>query len=150
MSDLRIAPNNDRKRPFVRDVLLSLIRIMLKMKFIDPSIPQDIRLEFAATHADQVSLCHLPNQARKVRRRRSRETPMSRLTRIELHCFRHRLAMPMQTVFGRVDSRPALLVRVEDEDGAEGWARSGATFRSPVRSTARDWPRSCCQGRFVD
>ncbi len=56
---------------------------------------------------------------------------MSRLTRIELHCFRHRLAMPMQTVFGRVDSRPALLVRVEDEDGAEGWGEIWCNFPQP-------------------
>jgi L-alanine-DL-glutamate epimerase-like enolase superfamily enzyme len=34
----------------------------------------------------------------------------------------------MQTVFGRVDARPALIVRIVDRDGAEGWGEIWCNF----------------------
>ena len=53
------------------------------------------------------------------------------LSRIELHCFRHRLARPLRTVFGLVESRPALIVRIEDADGAEGFGEIWCNFPQP-------------------
>ncbi len=53
---------------------------------------------------------------------------MTKLARIEIHGFRYPLKTPMQTVFGPVDARPALIVRVEDADGAEGWGEIWCNF----------------------
>jgi L-alanine-DL-glutamate epimerase-like enolase superfamily enzyme len=56
---------------------------------------------------------------------------MPRPTRVEIHCFRYPLDLPMETVFGRVSSRPALLVRIEDEQGAFGWGEIWCNFPQP-------------------
>lgn len=56
---------------------------------------------------------------------------MSPLARIEVHCFRYRLARPLETVFGRVDARPALILRIEDADGAAGYGEIWCNFPTP-------------------
>ena len=53
---------------------------------------------------------------------------MARIARVEVHCFRYPLKTAMQTVFGPVDARPALIVRIEDSDGAEGWGEIWCNF----------------------
>jgi L-alanine-DL-glutamate epimerase-like enolase superfamily enzyme len=44
----------------------------------------------------------------------------TRLRRVQARVFRHPLATPVLTSFGVMDARPALFVRVEDEEGAVG------------------------------
>jgi L-alanine-DL-glutamate epimerase-like enolase superfamily enzyme len=56
---------------------------------------------------------------------------MPRPSRVEIHCFRYPLKVPLETVFGRVSSRPALLLRVEDEEGAFGWGEIWCNFPQP-------------------
>ena len=56
---------------------------------------------------------------------------MPRPTHVEIHCFRYPLEVPLETVFGRVTSRPALLLRVEDEEGAFGWGEIWCNFPQP-------------------
>lgn len=56
---------------------------------------------------------------------------MPQIVRVEIHCFRYPLDEPMETVFGRVGSRPALLVRIEDDDGAFGWGEIWCNFPQP-------------------
>lgn len=50
------------------------------------------------------------------------------LAEIEISCLRYPLRAPMQTVFGPVDARPALIVRIVDRDGAEGWGEIWCNF----------------------
>lgn len=57
---------------------------------------------------------------------------MPALTRLQIHCFRYPLARPLSTVFGRVDSRPALILRVEDADGGYGYGEIWCNFPSPA------------------
>lgn len=56
---------------------------------------------------------------------------MPGVSRAELHCFRCQLAKPMETVFGRVESRPALIVRIVDDEGAEGFGEIWCNFPQP-------------------
>ena len=56
---------------------------------------------------------------------------MAAIARVSLHCFRHRLERPMRTVFGLVESRPALAVRIEDAEGAEGFGEIWCNFPQP-------------------
>jgi D-galactarolactone cycloisomerase len=56
---------------------------------------------------------------------------MADVARIELHCFRHPLVQPLRTVFGLVESRPALVLRIEDSDGAEGFGEIWCNFPQP-------------------
>jgi D-galactarolactone cycloisomerase len=56
---------------------------------------------------------------------------MTAITRVEIACFRHRLAIPLKTVFGVVESRPALIVRIEDAEGAEGFGEIWCNFPQP-------------------
>ena len=53
------------------------------------------------------------------------------ITRVDLHCFRHPLTRPLRTVFGLVESRPALILRVEDAEGAEGFGEIWCNFPQP-------------------
>ena len=53
------------------------------------------------------------------------------LARLEIFCLRFRLATPLRTVFGELASRPALLVRIEDAEGAEGWGEIWCNFPPP-------------------
>lgn len=46
---------------------------------------------------------------------------MTRLRVIDVEVFRVPLARPVQTSFGRMRDRPAVVVRLEDDDGAFGW-----------------------------
>jgi D-galactarolactone cycloisomerase len=56
---------------------------------------------------------------------------MSFITRVEIVCFRHPLRQPLKTVFGVVESRPALILRIEDSDGAEGFGEIWCNFPQP-------------------
>ncbi|MGP9810531.1 mandelate racemase/muconate lactonizing enzyme family protein [Rhodopseudomonas sp. NSM] len=47
---------------------------------------------------------------------------------IEAMCFRYPLSLPVVTSFGRMTSRPAVFVRVTDEDGVVGWGEVWANF----------------------
>ncbi|WP_088159350.1 mandelate racemase/muconate lactonizing enzyme family protein [Achromobacter xylosoxidans] len=50
------------------------------------------------------------------------------LARIEAHVLRWPVKRPVQTSFGTMHDRPALLVRVEDTDGAIGWGEVWCNF----------------------
>lgn len=50
---------------------------------------------------------------------------------IEALCYRYPLATPVVTSFGKMLSRPAVFVRVVDEDGVEGWGESWSNFPAP-------------------
>jgi D-galactarolactone cycloisomerase len=56
---------------------------------------------------------------------------MPSITRIEINCFRYPLKQPLRTVFGVVESRPALILRIEDSDGAEGFGEIWCNFPQP-------------------
>lgn len=47
---------------------------------------------------------------------------------IQAFVFRYPLATPVHTSFGTMHERPALLVRVEDADGAHGWGEAWCNF----------------------
>lgn len=50
------------------------------------------------------------------------------LTRAEIFHFRHMLAKPVPSAMGPLRCRPALLVRVEDAEGAHGWGEIWCNF----------------------
>ncbi|MHC2681993.1 D-galactarolactone cycloisomerase [Bradyrhizobium diazoefficiens] len=50
---------------------------------------------------------------------------------IEGVCFRYPLATPVVTSFGKMLNRPAVFVRVVDEDGVEGWGEAWSNFPAP-------------------
>lgn len=79
--------------------------------------------------------------------------PPLRISKLETLLFRAPIAEPLRTSFGVLTSRPALLVRAEDADGAVGWgeiwcvfppcgaehrAALVATLLAPI-VTAEDW-----------
>lgn len=47
---------------------------------------------------------------------------------IEAFCYRYPLSTPVVTSFGRMADRPAVFVRVEDDDGIIGWGEAWANF----------------------
>ncbi len=49
---------------------------------------------------------------------------------VKAFCYRYPLATPVVTSFGRMLDRPAVFVRVEDEDGYVGWGEVWANFPS--------------------
>jgi D-galactarolactone cycloisomerase len=49
---------------------------------------------------------------------------------IEAFCYRYPLSTPVVTSFGRMLDRPAVFVRVEDDDGQIGWGEVWANFPS--------------------
>ena len=51
-----------------------------------------------------------------------------RISRIETFLFRALIRTPVKTSFGEMKDRPALLLRVEDEDGAFGWGEVWCNF----------------------
>ncbi|WP_418320950.1 mandelate racemase/muconate lactonizing enzyme family protein [Piscinibacter sakaiensis] len=55
-------------------------------------------------------------------------TPTIRPARAEAFVFRCPIATPVQTSFGTMHDRPAVFVRVEDEDGAVGWGEIWCNF----------------------
>lgn len=50
---------------------------------------------------------------------------------IEAFCYRYPLAKPVVTSFGKMLNRPAVFVRVVDEDGVEGWGEAWSNFPAP-------------------
>jgi len=50
------------------------------------------------------------------------------LKRLNIYHFRHELAQPIATVMGPMTHRPALLVRIEDDEGAAGWGEIWCNF----------------------
>jgi D-galactarolactone cycloisomerase len=49
---------------------------------------------------------------------------------IQAFCYRYPLSTPVVTSFGRMLNRPAVFVRVEDEDGVVGWGEVWSNFPS--------------------
>src|SRR6187551_1552343 len=49
---------------------------------------------------------------------------------VQAYCYRYPLSMPVVTSFGRMLNRPAVFVRVEDDDGHVGWGEVWANFPS--------------------
>lgn len=52
------------------------------------------------------------------------------IRRVEAFCYRYPLSIPVVTSFGRMLDRPAVFVRVEDDDGNIGWGEVWANFPS--------------------
>ncbi|WBL80192.1 mandelate racemase/muconate lactonizing enzyme family protein [Bradyrhizobium xenonodulans] len=50
---------------------------------------------------------------------------------IEALCYRYPLATPVVTSFGKMLNRPAVFVRVVDEDGVAGWGEAWCNFPAP-------------------
>jgi L-alanine-DL-glutamate epimerase-like enolase superfamily enzyme len=50
---------------------------------------------------------------------------------IEAFCYRYPLATPVVTSFGKMLNRPAVFVRVIDEDGVVGWGEAWSNFPAP-------------------
>lgn len=53
---------------------------------------------------------------------------MSAIARLEIFHYRHVLAQPIPTVMGPMEHRPALLLRIEDAEGAHGWGEIWCNF----------------------
>src|SRR5712671_3182881 len=51
-----------------------------------------------------------------------------KLKNLQAFCYRYPLATPVVTSFGRMNDRPAVFVRVEDEDGELGWGEAWCNF----------------------
>ncbi len=51
-----------------------------------------------------------------------------RPVRVDTHVLRHPIAQPVRTSFGTMHERPALLLRMEDADGAHGWGEVWCNF----------------------
>ena len=52
------------------------------------------------------------------------------IARIDVHVLRCPIASPVRTSFGVMHDRPAVLVRIEDTDGAHGWGEVWCNFPS--------------------
>ncbi len=52
------------------------------------------------------------------------------IRRVQAFCYRYPLSTPVVTSFGRMLNRPAVFVRVEDEDGQVGWGEVWSNFPS--------------------
>jgi L-alanine-DL-glutamate epimerase-like enolase superfamily enzyme len=53
-----------------------------------------------------------------------------KIRRLQAFCFRYPLTTPVVTSFGQMTSRPAVFVRVDDEDGFSGWGEAWCNFPS--------------------
>jgi len=53
---------------------------------------------------------------------------MTKLRKVEIFHYRHKLAHPLTTVMGPVTHRPAILVCLEDGDGNRGWGEIWCNF----------------------
>ena len=63
--------------------------------------------------------------------RDNRESPAPpALARLEAHVLRWPVKVPVRTSFGTMHDRPAVLVRVEDTEGAHGWGEAWCNFPS--------------------
>ncbi|MBN9474453.1 MAG: mandelate racemase [Bordetella sp. SCN 67-23] len=56
--------------------------------------------------------------------------PALRIGKVETMVFRVPIDVPVETSFGLMHDRPAVLVRVEDQDGAVGWGEIWCNFPS--------------------
>ena len=54
-----------------------------------------------------------------------------KIRRLQAYCFRYPLTTPVVTSFGQMTNRPAVFVRVDDEDGHTGWGEVWCNFPSP-------------------
>ncbi|MBV9395215.1 MAG: mandelate racemase/muconate lactonizing enzyme family protein [Methylobacteriaceae bacterium] len=54
----------------------------------------------------------------------------SKIRKVEAFCYRVPLAEPVVTSFGRMQNRPAVFVRVTDDDGFNGWGEAWCNFPS--------------------
>jgi len=53
-----------------------------------------------------------------------------RIRKLQAFCYRYPLTIPVVTSFGRMVSRPAVFVHVEDDDGLSGWGEAWCNFPS--------------------
>lgn len=60
----------------------------------------------------------------------SHESEQLELRRVEAYVFRAPISVPVHTSFGVMRDRPALVVRIEDNDGAYGWGEIWCNFPS--------------------
>ena len=51
-----------------------------------------------------------------------------KIRRVQAFCYRYPLTTPVVTSFGRMNDRPAVFLRVEDEDGQHGWGEVWCNF----------------------
>ena len=61
---------------------------------------------------------------------RESPSPLPVVARLEAHVLRWPVAVPVRTSFGTMHDRPAVLVRVEDAEGAVGWGEAWCNFPS--------------------
>jgi L-alanine-DL-glutamate epimerase-like enolase superfamily enzyme len=54
----------------------------------------------------------------------------AKIRALQAFCYRYPLTTPVVTSFGKMTSRPAVFVRVEDEDGFRGWGEAWCNFPS--------------------
>jgi len=54
----------------------------------------------------------------------------AKIRALRAFCYRYPLTTPVVTSFGKMTSRPAVFVRVEDEDGFTGWGEAWCNFPS--------------------
>ena len=52
----------------------------------------------------------------------------ARVRRVEAQVYRHPVETPVRTSFGVMRERPAVFVRIEDEEGAQGWGEVWCNF----------------------
>src|SRR5215218_2313753 len=57
-------------------------------------------------------------------------SPIFAIRKLEAFAYRYPLSTPVVTSFGRMLDRPAVFVRVEDDDGHAGWGEVWANFPS--------------------
>jgi len=62
--------------------------------------------------------------------RDSHRSLLRAIARIEVHVLRWPVRVPVRTSFGVMHDRPAVLVRVEDDEGAFGWGETWCNFPS--------------------
>src|SRR6187402_3983105 len=60
--------------------------------------------------------------------RDSHRSPLPAIARVEVHVLRWPVRVPVRTSFGVMNDRPAVLVRVEDGEGAFGWGEAWCNF----------------------
>ena len=53
-----------------------------------------------------------------------------RIRKLQAYCYRYPLTTPVVTSFGRMASRPAVFIHVEDDDGFSGWGETWCNFPS--------------------
>jgi L-alanine-DL-glutamate epimerase-like enolase superfamily enzyme len=62
--------------------------------------------------------------------RDSHRSPLPAIARLEVHVLRWPVHVPVRTSFGVMHDRPAVLVRIEDGEGAFGWGEAWCNFPS--------------------